>query len=61
MINIYVIDFIKYEGITFTDKEMLEAGYEAPITEDLRREYLNNLIKDLSIDYDDINILKVEN
>lgn len=60
MTNTYAIDFIKYEGITFTDEEMLKAGYEAPITEDLRREYLYNLIHDLPIDYDDINISKVE-
>ena len=57
MTNTYQITYTKYDLIEFTDEEMLEAGYELPITEEDRLEYLENIREHFS--NDDMEIKKI--
>ena len=62
MTNTYQITRTLIDIIEFTDEEMLEAGYELPITEEDREEYLDNLLEEINsehISYDDIEIKKI--
>ena len=57
MINTYQITYTKYDLVEFTDEEMLEVGYELPITEEDRLEYLENIREHFS--NDDMEIKKI--
>ena len=62
MTNTYQITTTLIDIIEFTDEEMLEAGYELPITEEDREEYLDNLLEEISSEHAscyDIEIKKI--
>ena len=56
----YQITYTKYEIIEIDDKEMIENGYEAPITDSMREEYLENLLDENHFPYDDIEIEEID-
>ena len=43
----YQLKYTKYEVIEVRDEDMILLGYEAPITDEMREEYLNNLIEEV--------------
>ena len=43
----YQLKYTKYEIIEVKDEDMILLGYEAPITDEMREEYLNNLIEEV--------------
>ena len=43
----YQLKYTKYEVIEVKDEDMILLGYEAPITDEMREEYLNNLIEEV--------------
>lgn len=43
----YQLKYTKYEVIEVKDEDMILLGYEAPITDEMREEYLNNLIEEI--------------
>ena len=62
MTNTYQITTTLIDIIEFTDEEMLEAGYELPITEEDRKEYLDNLLEEINLEHAscyDIEIKKI--
>ena len=46
MKNIAEIEYTFVKIVEFTDEEMREHGYEGEITNDMRREYVNNLLEE---------------
>lgn len=46
MKNFYEIEYTFVKIVEFTDEEMREHGYEGEITDDMRREYLYNLLEE---------------
>lgn len=64
--NYYSVSFTKVRVFEFTDAEMRDFGYEGYITDEMREEYLNNLITDFLNDedydtgYDDIEVEKMK-
>ena len=43
----YQLKYTKYEVIEVKDEDMILLGYKAPITDEMREEYLNNLIEEV--------------
>lgn len=59
----YQVTYTVYKVIEVDDKEMKEYGYEGYITDEMRNEYLQNLIEDeydLGVPYDDIEIKEID-
>lgn len=46
MKNVAEIEYTFVKTVEFTDEEMREHGYEGEITNDMRREYVNNLLEE---------------
>ena len=46
----YQLKYTKYEVIEVKDEDMILLGYEAPITDEMREEYLSNLIEEVLSD-----------
>jgi len=61
--NRYYVTYTIIKLVEFDDDEIREYGYEGEITDDIRKEYLDNLIADeydLGIPYDDMEVTKME-
>lgn len=66
MKNVAEIEYTFVKTVEFTDEEMREHGYEGEITNDMRREYVDNLLEEelekklntycfTSMDLEDVN------
>ena len=50
MRKVYQLKYTKYQVIEVNDEDMILLGYQAPITDEMREEYLNNLVEEVLSD-----------
>lgn len=61
-VNRYIVTYKILHEYLFTDEDMQNSDYEGEITEDMRKEFLDNLLEETSLPfvYDDMEIEKIE-
>ena len=62
MTKTYQVTYITIKTFDITDMEMYDYGYESEITDDMREEYLQNLLADEydPLEYDDRKIVEIK-
>lgn len=62
MTKTYQVTYITIKTFNITDMEMYDYGYEGEITDDMREEYLQNLLADEydPLEYDDRKIIEIK-
>ena len=60
MNSVYQITYTKYDIIEFDDKDIIRDGYDYPIEEKDKQEYLQNLMEERTKEsYDDVEIIRI--